>query len=174
MKTKTLFARQMVFALLLGTSLHFTYDIFGQNKLVALFSAINESSWEHLKLVFIPFLLLTFYDIFAFKEQRGKAVFGKALASLGGCLMVLIFFYTYSGIIGKNFLFMDILTFVLGILTGFWLNYAIIAERIKSPRHKGIYGTIIFLTLTLCFIVFTFLPPQINLFLDPVTHTYGI
>ena len=42
-----------IFCLILGTILHFTYEWFNYNVIVGLFSTINESVWEHLKLLFL-------------------------------------------------------------------------------------------------------------------------
>jgi hypothetical protein len=53
----------MVFIALLGTALHFTYDLSRGNILVAGFSAVNESVWEHLKLVFWPAVVLALIEI---------------------------------------------------------------------------------------------------------------
>lgn len=33
----------------IGTLLHFLYEISHHNKYVALFAAVNESTWEHIK-----------------------------------------------------------------------------------------------------------------------------
>ena len=47
------------FISILGVLLHFTYEWSNDNPAVGLFSAVNESTWEHLKLIFFPMLLLT-------------------------------------------------------------------------------------------------------------------
>ena len=41
-------------AVLGGTLLHFLYDWTGGSALAAVFSAVNESAWEHMKLFFVP------------------------------------------------------------------------------------------------------------------------
>lgn len=43
-----------VFCIVLGTILHFTYKWSNNNNFIGIFSATNESTWEHLKLVFFP------------------------------------------------------------------------------------------------------------------------
>ena len=48
---------RFIFISVLGVLLHFTYEWSGDNAVVGLFSAVNESTWEHLKLLFFPFLL---------------------------------------------------------------------------------------------------------------------
>jgi len=48
-----------IFCIILGTLLHFTYEWFNLNKFVGFFSATNESTWEHLKLIFFPMVFST-------------------------------------------------------------------------------------------------------------------
>ena len=43
---------------IIGTVLHFLYDISNHNKVVGLFSAVNESTWEYIKIALIPTLLV--------------------------------------------------------------------------------------------------------------------
>ena len=54
---------RFIFISVLGVLLHFTYEWSGDNAVVGLFSAVNESTWEHLKLLFFPFLLLTILEV---------------------------------------------------------------------------------------------------------------
>lgn len=46
---------RFIFISILGVLLHFTYEWSGDNPAVGLFSAVNESTWEHLKLIFFPY-----------------------------------------------------------------------------------------------------------------------
>lgn len=43
-----------VFTIITGTLLHFVYEWSGESLFVGIFSPINESVWEHLKLLFFP------------------------------------------------------------------------------------------------------------------------
>ena len=47
----------VIFIFILGTLLHFTYDLSNGNQIIATFSSINESVWEHLKLLYFPIRL---------------------------------------------------------------------------------------------------------------------
>ena len=47
------------YTVLLGSLLHFVYGWSGGSVLAAGFSAVNESTWEHMKLLFFPVFLLT-------------------------------------------------------------------------------------------------------------------
>ena len=57
-----------ILIIIIGTLLHFTYEWSGENNFVASFSAVNESTWEHLKLVFFPMLILGIIEYFFIKK----------------------------------------------------------------------------------------------------------
>ena len=59
----------IIFTFVLGTLLHFTYQLSGENKIVEMFSAINESVWEHLKLVYFPMLITTIIGLIYFGKN---------------------------------------------------------------------------------------------------------
>ena len=52
------FDKTYIFAMILGSLLHFTYEWSNENSFVGSFSAINESTWEHLKLLFFLFRVI--------------------------------------------------------------------------------------------------------------------
>ena len=49
----------IILTILLGSVFHFLYDFSEQNPFTALFTPINESVWEHLKLLFFPLFFIT-------------------------------------------------------------------------------------------------------------------
>ena len=75
-----------LFTSVLGTFLHFLFELTGENIVAALFSAVNESIWEHIKLIYLPML------IFSLMEYRvwGKEVEGFWRAKLKGMLLALV------------------------------------------------------------------------------------
>ena len=142
----------ILFIFILGVLLHFTYEWSNQNSLVGLFSAINESTWEHLKLVFFPTLLFTLIGNFLYKKEYPNYLCAKTKGILISLAFLVIFFYTFQGVIGFSLAILNISSFFISVLV----------------------GEFYFLLLTLCFILFTYFPPPINLFKDPLTKTYGI
>ena len=54
---------------LLGTVLHFLYDLLGGALWIAPFSGVNESTWEHMKLLFWPMLLFAAVQSLFFRER---------------------------------------------------------------------------------------------------------
>lgn len=161
----------IIFTLILGTILHFTYRWSGKNHFIGLFSAINESTWEHLKLIFFPMLISGIIGYFIFKEDFPSFLCSKALGILIALSFTVIFFYTYTGIIGTNYAFLNVASFILAIIIGEYATYKLTLNNI--PCNKTNYS-IILIILTLAFIIFTFYPQKINLFKDPINNSYGI
>ncbi len=161
----------IIFACILGTLLHFTYKFFGENIFASWFSAINESVWEHLKLLFFPMLLTTIIGYFYLGKNVPNFLCSKVLGTLISMLFIIIFFYTYTGIIGKSILFIDISSFFVAVILGEFLSYKLMISNFKC---NNIIAIITFTIILLCFIVFTYCTPNIEIFRDPVTNQYGI
>lgn len=160
-----------IFIMILGTLLHFTYEWSNNNIIVGTFSAINESTWEHLKLVFFPMLITTIIGFYYFKDTIPNYLCAKTIGIIIAMTFIVVFFYTYTGIIGRNFAVLDIGSFFIAILLSQYLVMKIINEQCYCNNNAC---GIILGILLVCFIVFTFKPPQIALFKDPVTNTFGI
>lgn len=156
-----------------GTFLHFLFRWSYDHPAVALFSAVNESTWEHLKLLFFPVLLFTLLECMLFGRRVPGFLWARTLALLSGMALIVAGFYTYSGILGDNYFIADITLFIASILTTFFLTIAIQKWRRNFPAHTAL-AVLILIALTALFFIFTFYPPHIGLFLDPVTNTYGI
>lgn len=161
----------IVFSVIAGVLLHFTYEWSGQNSIVALFSSVNESTWEHLKLAFFPMLIIAVMGYFIFGKNINNYIEANTVGILSAISFITVFFYTYSGIIGDNYAVINILAFVVGVILGEVITYKLIKSGWKS--YEKIYVVIIGI-LIICFVVFTYYPPQINYFKDPVNNTYGV
>jgi hypothetical protein len=161
-----------LFIIILGSMLHFTFKWSGNNQLVAIFSADNESVWEHLKLVFWPTLL---WGLIEFLSLRGKAnnfVFAKTAEVYLMIALIPAIFYTYTALIGES-LAIDIGSFMVVAVIGQLFSYKLLTVR-QLPRWVTWVSLGFFALLLVLFVVFTFYPPQFQLFLDPETGTYGI
>ena len=159
-----------IFAIILGTLLHFTYEWFNKNALIATFSSINESTWEHLKLAFFPMLITAIIGAFKFKNNP-NFLCSKMLGIVTSLGFITSFFYTYTGILGRNYAIVDILSFIFAVILGEYVSYRKLNSNFKCNNKIAIF---ILTTLFLCFIIFTFNPPKIQLFQDPLTGLYGI
>lgn len=155
----------IIFVLITGTLAHFLYDWSGNNYIVGLFTPINESIWEHMKLIFFPMLLYSLFIIFKFKETYPCITSSLSFGILTGTLLIPIFFYAYISVLGKDIFILDIGIFILSILIAFWLSY----KLTLSYRLKPYTFLLCFLVciLFLCFILFTYHPPSARIFENP-------
>lgn len=163
-----------VISILLGTILHFLFEWTGENKIIASFSAVNESVWEHLKLAFYPMLLMAILEYFFLKNMTNNYMEAKAIGIFVSISFIIVFFYTYSGILGKNYLIIDIASFIASILLGEYVAYQIMIMPNMSNVQTKILSVGIIAYLLISFIVATYIPPKVNLFKDPETQNYGI
>ena len=161
----------IIFACIFGTLLHFTYHLSGENGLVAVFSAVNESVWEHLKLAYFPMLITAIIGYFYIGNNIPNYLCSKALGILAAISFIIVFFYTYTGIIGNSIIFIDIASFFVAVILGEYLAYRLI---IYNFNCNNILGIIIMIALLVCFIGFTYFAPHVEIFKDPVTNKYGI
>ena len=162
-----------IFVVIAGTILHFVYDWTGHNRIVGIFSPVNESTWEHLKLLFVPMLLYSIVECFAVGKNYPNFIAAKSVGIILGMLVIVIVFYTYTGIIGEHFLWADILTFIFGVAVAYKYSWRII-NRADIGAKANFVGIVLVLFFAACFAIFTFIPPHIELFLDPATKEYGV
>ena len=164
----------MGFALstLFGTLLHFLYDFTGKSCLAALFSGVNESTWEHMKLLLWPMLLYAIFESFFFRE-RGDFWCVKLRGILLGLLLIPVIFYTYNGAIGKSPDWLNVTIFFVSAAIAF----AYEARRFnveEKPCKRPWLAITLLAFLAVLFIVFTFKTPEIGIFKDPLTGMSGI
>lgn len=160
-----------IFTLVLGTILHFTFDWSGANLIVGAFSAVNESTWEHLKLIFFPMLISTIVGYIYLKKEFSNYLCVKTKGILLALSFIVIFFYTYTGILGKNLSILDIGSFIVAVILAEYYTLKNVSDKSEC---NNFVQSIILIVLFLCFILFTFFPPHIGLFMDPITGNYGI
>ena len=160
------------FTALVGTLLHFLYDWLGEAVWVAPFSGVNESTWEHMKLLFWPMLGFALIEGIFF---RGYPAFRciKLRGVLIGLGLIPLLFYTYNGVIGKSPDWINITIFFISAAVAY--TYEAVAlyknkARCASPR----LSLVILLAIGALFVVFTFLTPEIGIFRDPLTGSFGI
>ncbi len=148
-----------------GSLLHFVYQWSGKKLFAGLVSPVNESTWEHLKLLFFPSLLFGAGEYLAVGKEIPHFLPAKAVSILAGMGIIVVCFYTYTGILGTNWLAADILTFFLGVVCSSYFFLHFIHYPLFSK--KASLGAVMLLAVVCaCFFVFTFSPPRIGLFRD--------
>jgi hypothetical protein len=162
----------MVLIILLGSMLHFTFEGSGNQPIVGVFSAVNESVWEHLKIAFWPAL---FYSIFEYRylyKKSNNFLSAKTLGIFSIMIIIPAIFYSYTIFFEEN-LVIDIGSFILAIIIGQLISYRLLTYK-KLARTFELISLFALVILALAFVVFTFYPPQVQLFQDPNTGEYGI
>jgi len=86
-----------LFVCALGTLLHFAYAWSGGNALVGAFASVNESTWEHMKLLFFPMVLFSAVQFAVTGQNYPNFLAVRAVSVLAGALLIPVLFYTYTG-----------------------------------------------------------------------------
>ncbi len=156
----------------MGTVLHFLYDWTGST-IAALVSGMNESTWEHMKLLFFPMLLFAVVEYFIFGRDIQNFWCIKLKGTLVGLLLIPVIFYTLRGVFGTTPDWINIMIFFL---------CAAVVFIYELKQFKGDVGTCksstgciaVLMLIALAFVIFTFFPPSLPLFQDPVDGRFGI
>lgn len=157
---------------LLGTVLHFLYEWLGEAVFIAPFSGVNESTWEHMKLLFWPMFIFAVIESFFFKDIH-KFWCVKLRGILLGLILIPIIFYTYNGVIGKSPDWFNIFIFFLTAALAYLYETKLFLSEKPFPCSKkaALFSILVIAAL---FIVFTFKTPTLGIFKDPIFSTYGI
>ena len=160
---------------LIGSFMHFLYDLCGRSVIVGLISAVNESVWEHSKMVLLPVICWwSFYYIIRGKVNnidKNKWFTSALIALLTSILAIPMLYYFYTEAFGVEILAVDISILFVALLFGQLLAFHF------YKYSKGINSYIpicVFIVLILIFMIFTFYPPHIPFFKDAMAGQYGI
>ena len=151
-----------IFVIVLGTLSHFFYEWSNNNFVVGFFSPVNESTWEHMKLVFFPMLLFSLIANYRLKSIYPCITSSLLFGILLGTFLIPIFFYTYTGILGYNVLVLDLITFILAVICSFSSVYRLTLSC-RMQNHTTILCIAVCVVFVCC-ILFTVYPPSIALF----------
>ena len=145
-----------------GTILHFLYDWTGGCVLVAPFSGVNESVWEHMKLLFWP---LFFFALVQRPFFRGQENFWpvKLWSTLLGLLLIPVLFYTCNGAFGKSPDWVNIAIFYISAGAVFLFEGWAFKNFLRPARP----AFAVLCLIGVLFVVFTFAPPRLPLFQEP-------
>lgn len=138
-----------VFTLVFGTVLHFTYGWSDRNPLVALFSPVNESTWEHMKLLITPILLFGIVEYACYGKDLTNFIPVKALSLLVGMGTTVLLFYAYTLALGTNYLPADIATFVAGVVAAYWFSAHFLQTDAFSAPEIVVCGWLLLILILL-------------------------
>ena len=146
-----------------GSLFHFLYSLTGECFIVALFVPINESIFEHTKMVVLPIFIWWFiFYLFRKKDLFVNAWFTSALIAMISAIIVIpMLFYFYSQAFGIESLVIDILILLVSLAIGQILG-------LHYYRHgKGIeyhFAIVLMIVIIILFAFFTINPPAFPIF----------
>lgn len=161
------------FLFCLGSLLHFAYDFSKQNKIVGIFTPVNESIFEHSKLLLYPLILFWSVGYIFMKDKIAvdKYFFAMLISIAVSIVTMISFYYTYKELIGNEYMWIDIFDLLLSLFLG-----QIVANHV-CEYSKGIsfvFSLIVTAGIVLGFVYLTFKPFKTPFFLDKKSKTYGI
>lgn len=162
---------------LVGASLHFTYELsnFSSN-VVAYFSSVNESTWEHLKMTFFPGLVFALVEYTYVREKVNNYLIAKTVSLFLMPLVIVVGWYIYAPLVGRSVYPVDLALFYTAVFIGQVASYKLLTRPLLEKKYhtRAIFALAVMLV---AFSTFTFFPPRIFLFehLDlKNTGQYGI
>lgn len=162
----------VIIAFALCFPLHFLYDKF-PSFLTSVFAPVNESIWEHMKILFGSILLSGVIQKIIIEIKKGKInniCFSNFIGALMSIPIFLIIFLPVYYIIGENFI-VTIIIMLITIIISEIISYIIMNKRHFNLESKTIFFVII---VYIIFTILTYYPIKIDIFMDPTNSTYGI
>jgi hypothetical protein len=162
-----------LFIILLGSGLHFAFELSGNTPWVGAFAAVNESVWEHLKLTFWPSILWAVLEFPRLRRTTHNFWWAKAIALYLMPIIITVCFYTYTAFTGHSMLPVDITIFAVAVALGQYVSFRMLAVNVKAARLNCL-GLLLILLLGVAYVAFTYLPPHVGLFREEFSGRYGI
>jgi len=149
---------------LVGASLHFTYELnnFSSN-VVAYFSAVNESTWEHLKMTFFPGLVFTLVEYTYIRDKANNYLIAKTASLFLMPLVIVAGWYLYAPAVGRSIYPVDLTLFYIAVFIGQFTSYKLLSRPPLEEKYNS-YAKVLFTLMFVAFSMFTFFPPKMFLF----------
>lgn len=158
----------------LGSLLHFAFDWSRHNRVVAVFGAVNESYWEHIKIAVWPVALFQ-VAMFALGGWRFPSFIPATTVALYSIPVGMIgIVFLYKSALKRNVLWLDIAVFALVIASAQWI-FTTVLQQLQADMLTIALAALYLVGLVVSFLRFTLLPPrEPDWFLDPITRKYGV
>lgn len=155
-----------------GVLLHFLFDWTNNNAIIALFSAVNESIFEHMKLLFYPMLIFSLIQSRYIADKYDNFWCAKLIGILVGLIIIPVLYYSYTGILGVSADWFNIVIFYIAAAASYITEAKILSNK-NGPHISSGVSKAILCGVAVLFIILTFMPPKIPLFKDPLSNHYG-
>lgn len=154
---------------IMGSLLHFTFNWSNRSVIVGIFSAINESVWEHIKLLLTPIFFCSFISFLLNIENNFFIVFVELVLSI---VLIILFYEIKQNVFKDKFNLFYILSFYI---TCFIVSFAnCYLKRFNIPTIVNSVSLLLVLLIFAMYLTFSIFPPKNKYFKDPITGKYGI
>ncbi len=153
---------------ILGALFHFIYKWTGENYLIGLFFPVNESTWEHLKLIFYPTLIYSAFEYFIIKNKPENYLTATAIGIFSGKFTTITLFYLYSGVLGFNVDFLNIAIYYISIIVLITVRNRIIKSEKFTTANAKIISALYLILCAVLFAFWSFNPTTLGIFTPPV------
>lgn len=162
-----------VFTFIAATLLHFVYKWTNGEVWAIMIGAVNESVWEHIKIFALPYILWGIFELAILKVPVKRLIVAKTLGLYILSALTIVFFYSYTAILGTSVLIVDIISVFVWVVLAHLISYKIMKSSSKIEMFFTIscFALAIFLSM---YLSFTVNPPELELFRDPKTNLYGV
>lgn len=163
-----------LFTAVAGILLHFAYAWSGGSQVVAAFSAVNESVWEHMKLLIVPVFFFSVLQACCDGKHFSNFLAVRGISALVGALLIPVLHYTYTGALGRDLTWVNIAIFFLADAALFLMDFLLLRRGALSAGWQQFLGLVLLWGLVFLFVWCTYRPPELPLWQDPQTLSYGI
>lgn len=159
--------------LLISIISHFLYEIL-PNPIFSILFPVNESIWEHMKLISTPTLIFSILKYFYLKNNNiytNNYLLSYPISIIIGIALYLIIYLPIHYIIGHN-LYISILLLIITFYIIETINYYL--NNNKNIKYSNTIGIILIIFIYLIFTYLTYHPFKNNIFYDTTKKIYGI
>ncbi len=160
-----------IFIAVLGTLGHFIYEWSNHNKYAAIIFAVNESTWEHMKLVVFPSILWLFIEI-PFIGTMPNFITAKLSSLITMLILIPLLFNIYKMFFKGHSLIYSIIEFLISIAVGQYLGYKVLNGEMVAPVLNYV-SLIIIILIVSYFLIATLIPGKSEIYVDPISHKKG-
>ena len=152
---------------------HFMYKWI-PNSMFSIIFPVNESIWEHMKLIGTPVLIFSLFEYILYKRKNiyfNNFVLSYAISIIIGIISYLILYLPIHYIFGHSTVYAIILLFIIFIIIQI-ISYYIM--NYKEIKYSNTIGIIVIILLYIVLGYLTYNPIEIDIFYDTQKNIYGI
>ena len=160
------------FLFLLSFVWHFMYKLL-PNNIFAIIFPVNESIWEHMKIIYYCLIISSILEYFLYKRYKlevNNFYISMMIKSLLGVFVYLIIFVPIYKLVGESMIIS------IGLMLAIYILMEFISYKIFNSEEYNIkvLPIIILVLASILFTLLTFFPLHNFLFFDYISFGYGI